>query len=160
MATASTRGRSLLLVTLKPAEPFHGVSRVARSAGLPPGMARVFAATVLAWLIIEPVGAGPHTTSGGGLLLASFDSDPGRSPALKDLLVSLTLHDSGKTTSPLPVQQGTTGVVGSVRLSFSTRDHSVVLVLATAISSSNDPGAGRPVAVLSQAEASSNPVHP
>ena len=101
---------------------------------------------VLALLLVFPLLETADGAAGGGLLFASLEAT---SSSFKDPLISLTLHDSGQTTGPLPLNRGSTE---STRLSISAQDSRLVLVLATAISSV-DSGAGRPVALLSQVRA-------
>ena len=92
--------------------------------------------------------------SAHGLLFVSFEPShsPGASAASPVSIVSVTLHDSGQTTGPLPLESGASAFQDahdSNRISYSRQDHSVVVVLATAVSSI-DPGAGRPIAFFSQ----------
>eukprot|EP00966_Prymnesium_polylepis_P317991 7345563-Prymnesium_polylepis.2 len=98
---------------------------------------------ILALVFVFPLLETADAAAGGGLLFASLET---ASSTLKDPLLSLTLHDSGQTTGPLPLNRGSTE---SARLSISAQDNRLILVLATAISSV-DSGAGRPVALLSQ----------
>ena len=101
-------------------------------------------------LCASPVFSGPSAST--GTLFVSFDiRNPGGAASyrLKGPLASVTLHDSGQTTGPLPLDQSAETAEPS-RLSFSAHDHAVVVVLAATVSSI-DPGAGRPVALLKQA---------
>lgn len=104
----------------------------------------------LASLWILALGCEAKASSESGILFISFERGERSATDLltsKDLLFSLTLHDSGQSTGPLPVDARMAEQGESLRLSFSSIDSSFAVILGSRLSSI-DPGAGNPVAFM------------
>ncbi|KAL1495648.1 hypothetical protein AB1Y20_016514 [Prymnesium parvum] len=98
----------------------------------------------------------PAKAPANGILFVSLDSGGPRILSktepfkLKELLISLTLHDSGQSSGAFPLKSREHEQADALRLSFSARDHRLAVVLGAAVSAT-DLGAGKPVAYANYA---------